>query len=265
MPATVLVYSIFLSAFQGDFPTVQNLLDASTLSVETYLGPLVEIAKETGDARLLRLCLAMGYAPTGYNESNGVLSCRTKKAPSTEWLDVLFDFDFRQWRTDSEKLNKWETWYHVLNMGPDCVRWWIDHGGRTRSARGLFCEYYPGWPGAPTFRILLNQFGIDWFTNSGTLQLAAKKQDFETVKILVEAGANVNEDVEDWMVDIRENRRAPLPALHMAVYGKSEKMIRYLVDHGAKLPRKDIEDPYDLTPPEFKVFEKLVVELGGIE
>lgn len=259
------MYSIFVSAFQSDFSAVQELLSSSMLASETYLCPLVEISKETGDARLLRLCLGMGYRPTGYNESNGILDCRTEKTPTPEWLNVLYDFDFRQWCSNREQLNKYETWYYILNMGPECTRWWIDHGGRTPSARGLFSGYQPSWPGAPTFRVLLDHFGINWFINSGTLQLATKKQDFETVKMLVEAGANVNEDVEDWNYDVRENRAAPLPALHMAVYGKSEKMIRYLVDRGARMPRKDIEDPYNLTPKEFKPFEQLVVDLGAVE
>jgi len=35
--------------------------------------------------------------------------------------------------------------------------------------------------------------------------------------MLVEAGANVNEDVEDWNYDVRENIAAPLLALQMAV------------------------------------------------
>ena len=140
------------------------------LALETYLCPLFEISKETGDSRLLRLCLGMGHRLTGYNESNRILDCRTEKTPTTEWLDVLYDFDFRQRRTNREQLNKYETWYYIFNMGPECTRWWIDHGGRTPSARGLFSSYQqPGWPGAPTFRVLLEQFGIKWFINSGTL------------------------------------------------------------------------------------------------
>lgn len=262
---TALLYAIFLAAFQSDFPKVENLLSSSTLTSRTYLRPLVEISMETGDAQLLQLCFDIGYMPSGINESNQILSCRTKNAPSTEWLHVLYDFDFRQWRTDRSQLNRWETWHYVLNMGPNCVRWWIDHGGSTPCARDLFWEYSPGWPGATAFQILLDRFGVDWFTNSGTLQLAAKKEDFETVRMLIEAGADVNENVEDWQLDIREHRRAPLPALKEAMYAKSEEMIRYLVDHGAKLPRKDINKPYDQTPQDVKVFRNLIVELGGVE
>lgn len=244
---------------------MQILISSSTLALSTYLRPLVEISRETGDAKLLQLCFEMGYVPNGLNESNQILSCRTRTTPSIEWLDVLYEFNFRQWRTDRSQLNQWETWYYVLNMGPDCVRWWINHGGSTSSARDLFWKHEPGWPGPDSFRILLDHFGLDWFNNSGTLQLAAKKQDFATVSMLVEAGANVNEDVEDWTFDIRENRRAPLPALYMAMFAKSENMIRYLIGHGAKLPRKEINDPYDRTPQDVKVFKDLIIELDGID
>jgi hypothetical protein len=150
-------------------------------------------------------------------------------------------------------------------MGVDCVRWLIEHGGRTPRARGLFDQgFYRGWPGAPTLRILLDQFGIDWFKNSGALQLAVTNHDFETVKMFVEAGADVNEDVADWQMDIREHRAAPLPALKEAVYAKSETMIRYLVEHGAKVPLEFITDPYNTTPKEYKPFKCLVAELGAV-
>ncbi|KAH7070748.1 hypothetical protein BKA63DRAFT_420000 [Paraphoma chrysanthemicola] len=151
-------------------------------------------------------------------------------------------------------------------MGPECTRWWIQHGGRAPRARGLF-EHASGWPGAPTLKILLDHFGVEWFDNSGTLQLAVKTHDFETVKMLADAGADLDEWVEDWQMDIRERRAAPLPALLEAVYAKSETMIRYLASRGAKLTRKNlhIDDPYTSMSEELKAFVDLVVELGAVK
>jgi hypothetical protein len=186
-----------LCAFQGDVATITGLLKSSKIGTEYYLRPLATISMHEGDSKLLRLCSEIGFRPTGYNDSNRVLSWRIRNNPSTAWLDVLFDYDFRQWRTDPQQLNQWQTWHYVFCMGPDCTRWWIGHGGCTPSARGLF-EDPQGWPGATVLRILLDQFGFDWFSDSGTLQLAVKNQDLETVKMLVEAGADVNEDVTDW-------------------------------------------------------------------
>ncbi|KAI4641044.1 hypothetical protein J4E93_007922 [Alternaria ventricosa] len=117
----------------------------------------------------------------------------------------------------------------------------------------------------PTDDVLLDRFGIDWFKDSGTLQLAVEKRDMETVKMLLEAGADVNEDVTDWNTDIREHRAAPLRALAMAMYAKSDDMIRYLAEHGAKVPRDYVEDPYNYKREEFKPFRNLVVELGAVE
>ncbi|PVH91995.1 hypothetical protein DM02DRAFT_544632 [Periconia macrospinosa] len=149
-------------------------------------------------------------------------------------------------------------------MGADRTRWWIEHGGRTKSGRGLF-ECPEGWPGAATFRILLDQFGIEWFQDSGALQLAVKNHDFETVKMLVEAGADINENVSDWNEDVREPRAAPLRALEMAVYSKSKGMIQYFAERGAKLPRKTVDDPWNTLPKEYRMYMDLVAELGAVE
>ncbi|KAH7082453.1 hypothetical protein FB567DRAFT_447884 [Paraphoma chrysanthemicola] len=151
-------------------------------------------------------------------------------------------------------------------MGPDCTRWWIQHGGRAPRARGLF-EHASGWPGAPTVKILLDHFGVEWFKDSGTLQLAVTNHDFESVKMLAEAGADLNEWVEDWQMDERERRAAPLPALLEALYAKSETMIRYLAGRGAKTTRKylHIDDPFYTFPEELKVLADLIVELGAVK
>ncbi|KAF1839131.1 hypothetical protein BDW02DRAFT_564114 [Decorospora gaudefroyi] len=260
------IHSIFLSGFQGDVAAVRKLIDSFSMNSEYYLRPLMRISTEKGDAQLLRVCFENGFSGTSYLDSEHLLRSRVHSNPTTAWLDVLFEFDFRQWRTDPQQLGQWRTWHHVLYMGAECTRWWIEHGGRTPRVRGLF-EHARGWPGAPTVRVLLDQFGVDWFNDSGTLQLAVKNHDFETVKMLVEAGADVNEDVTDWQMDVREHRAAPLSALHMAVFAKSEKMIRYLAEHGAKLERKYvyIPDPYNQLPKEYRVFVDLVVELGAVK
>lgn len=222
------------------------------------------MANIEGTPELLRLCLEMGPLPSRYTHSDWLLSQRVDNNPTREWLEVLFDFDFREWRTEPQQLNKWETWRHILKMNAECTRWWIDHGGYTSSARGLFFEDH-GWPGPATFHLLLKKFGVEWFADSGTLQLAVSRLDFETVKMLVEAGADVNERVTDWQRDIREGRAAPLSALHKAVYAKSEEMIRYLAGRGAKLPRKFVYDEHNPRRFELKPYLDLVIELGALE
>jgi hypothetical protein len=255
-----------MNGFLGDAAAVRKSIDAFSMGSEYYLRPLMRISTAEGNPELLRICYENGYLGTGYFDSEHLLTSRVRNNPSTEWLDVLFEFDFRQWRTNPEQLCKQRTWFQLLFMGADCTRWWIEHGGRASRARGLF-HNDPGWPGAQTIRVLLDQFGVDWFTDSGTLQLAVEHYDFETVKMLVETGADVNEVPTDWQRDIRERRAAPLSALKMAMYAKSEKMIRYLVEHGAKLPHGSlcISDPYNTLPEECKVFRDLIVELGAVE
>ncbi|KAH7339220.1 hypothetical protein BKA66DRAFT_507006, partial [Pyrenochaeta sp. MPI-SDFR-AT-0127] len=178
---TDIIYSIFLSGFQGDIAAVRKLIDFSSIGSEHFLRPLMRISTAEGNPQLLRVCFENGFKGDRYIDSDLLLLYRIRSNPSTAWLDVLYDFDFRQWRTNPQKLGDWRTWHHLLYMGADCTRWWIEHGGRTPSARGLF-EDVPRWPGAPTIQVLLDHFGVDWFKDSGTLQLAVKNHDFETVK-----------------------------------------------------------------------------------
>jgi hypothetical protein len=264
-PDTAVIHGIFLSGFQGDATAVRKLIESSSVSPDHYIRPLLRISTDNADAQLLRVCFENGFAADDYNRSEHLLSSCVRNKPSTEWLDVLYDFDYRQWRTNSQQLGEWRTWRHVLFMGADCTRWWLAHGGRTPRARSLFEYSEKHWPGAPTIRILFDQFGIDWFKDSGTLQLAAENQDIETVKMLVEAGADVNEEVTDWHVDYREGGKGPLPALHMAVYAKSEEVIRYLAEHGARLERGYITDRYKTLPKEYRPFMDLVNDLGAVK
>jgi hypothetical protein len=263
---TASIYSIFLGGFEGDSATVRRLIESSGIVAEYYLRPLIEISVLSGDAQLLRICFENDFLGS-YLDCEHLLSSRIGNNPSIAWLHVLFDFDFRQWRTDPQQLCQWRSWRHLLFMGADCTHWWIAHGGRTPHARGLF-EHTTAWSGAPTIRVLLDQFGVGWFTDSGTLQLAVQNLDMETVKMLVEAGADVDEYVEDWQMDERERRAAPLRALQMAAFANSEEMVRYLVKHGARLTLKELfipDYPYHPLPKEIRVLMDLVVELDAVK
>jgi hypothetical protein len=258
------LYTIFWNAFQGNISALRTQLDPSTAASEYYLRPLVQIALIEGNAQLLRLCYEEGYLPTDYFDLLHLLSRRCDHNPSTAWLDVLYEHDYRQWRTDPQQLGQTHTWRYISWMGPDCIRWWLNHGGHVSKAQGLFEFAGRGrWPGHASIRVLLDHFGIEWFENSGTLQFAVQARDLDTVRMMVEAGADVNERVEDWQTDIREHPLGPLPALQTALYAKSEEALRYLVEHGATVPRKDIEHSY--MPSEFVPFRDLIVKLGGVD
>ncbi|KAH7389372.1 hypothetical protein DE146DRAFT_663889 [Phaeosphaeria sp. MPI-PUGE-AT-0046c] len=262
---TDIIYSIFVNGFEGDIDAVRKSIHAFSRGSEYYLRPLMRISTSKGDAQLLRVCFENGFSGTGHLDSQRLLTARVRSNPSTAWLDVLYDLDFRQWRTNPQQLSKSETWRYVLYMGADCIRWWIEHGGHPSKAQGVF-EHDGIWPGASSIGVLLDKFGLDWFNESGVLQLAVKNHDFETVKMLVEAGADINEFPTELNRDIREHRTAPLSALHEAVYAKSEEMIRYLVDHGAKLPHKAVHVRNQFAPGarQFDVFKDLVIELGAV-
>lgn len=111
-------------------------------------------------------------------------------------------------------------------------------------------------------RILLDKLGIEWFKNSGALQLAVRERDYDTAKLLVESGADVNE-VLDWPADYREGDYTPSEALLGAIFKKNEEMVRWLVARGAKLQRKHIEDSY-FFQGEYKEFGDLIKALDAV-
>lgn len=262
---TARLYQIFLGAFQGDIAVVRKLIESSNIATAYYVRPLMRVSTAQGDTQLLRVCFENGFLGTGFLDEEHLLRSRISRNPSTAWLDVLLEFDFRQWHTNPQRLSERDTWHDLLLMGVDCTRWWIEHGGHATNARGLFA--HNGWLSPPTIRVLLDHFGVDWFRESWALQLAVKKHDVEVVKMLVEAGADVNELPTESDRDVREYRAAPLWALFHAIFAKSEDMIRYLVEHGAKLERKDlyIPDPYNRLAEEYWFYRDLVVELGGVK
>lgn len=225
----------------------------------------MEIARTTSNPDLLRICFENGFLATDWLDCQNLLGNRVISNPSTAWLDVLFDFDFMRWRTDPQQLSGLYQWWCIVDMGPDCTRWWIEHGGHVTRARGLL-EFKKTVPDPGTMQILLDRFGIDWFKDSGILQTAAKDDEMESVKMLVDAGADINEYPTDWQSDIREHRAAPLSALQEAMYAKSERMIRYLVEHGATMTLKQllIPDTFNTLPKEVRDYRDLIVELGGI-
>lgn len=58
--------------------------------------------------------------------------------------------------------------------------------------------------------------------------IAAKNNDFNTLKCLVEGGADVNTNVGK-ICSFNDN----IPPLHWAIKNKNEEMLKYLIDHGA--------------------------------
>jgi hypothetical protein len=98
--------------------------------------------------------------------------------------------------------------------------------------------------------------------DSRTLQLAAGDHDLETMKMLLEPGAGINENLTDWQTDVRECLVAPLSTLYMVVFAKPDEMICCLVEHGVRLPHEDITDPHNSLPKGYRVFMNTMTKLN---
>lgn len=70
------------------------------------------------------------------------------------------------------------------------------------------------------------------------LSRAASDGDMATVRRLVTAGVDMDTAPQDW-----ESHEYGLPALTTAALAGHENVVRYLLDHGAKVNRKGISNP----------------------
>jgi hypothetical protein len=93
-------------------------------------------------------------------------------------------------------------------------------------------------------RLLLDDYGITWFEDSGWLQRAVHKANLASVKVLVEDGTDINETRSPWMECMRGGCASPLCALVESMYcdDSDKEMMSYLLEHGARLRYDEVRD-----------------------
>ncbi|KAF2754842.1 hypothetical protein EJ05DRAFT_488981 [Pseudovirgaria hyperparasitica] len=230
---TTSLETLYMNARNYNGADVSVLLAKSNIPESYVLQPLLYTAAREGNFDLFSYCIDHG---ADISAGTRILNYIHPSTNDTRWLDLLHDLDFMQWKTKPKNLSYSRSYWPILQMGPECIRWWLHHGGTQHRAR-YSVEHAQYLPPAPAIRVFLEHFGLAWFRDSGFLQFACQKGDMESVVLLVEAGADVNEDVTPLGDDLREGPVYVGRALDMALIGGHDALFRYLLQRGARVRR----------------------------
>jgi hypothetical protein len=220
---------LFSSCLRGDVSQVKLILKqmVEEKSPRIPLQPLATLAAHEGHAEILRLCLDEGATFDRYLDwatSHGLLY--SPRDPTM--LDTLWEVNWRDMQHSQKALDDLVT-RCVTRSDDTMLNWLLDHGAWINSD-AICAVSLPGIR-LSTVSICLAKCGITSFKGWGALQYAAGSGDMELAKLLLNAGADIEE--MPYQLDMREP--GPFTALYQAVLGQQVEMIRFLLERGAKV------------------------------
>ena len=231
--------SLFLTTLKDDASTFDSLVSKTSNAQPVPLQALTTFAALHSDAQVLRSCLQKGASLSDRNTCIAL-----EFAPrGSALLDVLYEYDWKDIRTSRLAFNRMVQW--SLHTGPEELSWFISKGAKID--KEVIRHAAHGTPvKAACIALLLSRFGVDLFRGTRLLQSAAKRGRNESVKILLDAGVNVDELVPP--SPTHEDGEAELTALYEAVYKHHEDTVRLLLQYGADPEKPVCEEGLCNTP-----------------
>lgn len=145
---------------------------------------------------------------------------------SLPFLEALYSIDWKSIQSSRKALGKRLSY----RASPEVITWLFDHGAEI--GPDFFAHMSNFAILVATIQLLLEHTSIALFRRSGVLQHAAGRGESDVVRLLLDAGANVN---EDGAVGGDEREPGPRTALYEAVKGKHIETARFLLDRGANM------------------------------
>jgi hypothetical protein len=134
-------------------------------------------------------------------------------------LNVLYDANWKDMQNSSDQINK--LMEGCLRKGHNSMDWLLDHGGKF-DADDLKASARADVDVQRLARAVEMTGGISVLAGSGALQESARVGDLEKLQYLVESGLDVNQVLR-------------YSTLYLAVEEKHTEVVKYLLDHGAKV------------------------------
>ncbi|KAK5134014.1 hypothetical protein LTR08_007019 [Meristemomyces frigidus] len=127
----------------------------------------------------------------------------------------------------------------ALYGSPSELLWYLDHGAQLSKHVLTSTAFRPLSSAAAT--IIIHRFGVSIFAGTGVLQLAARQGNVELVHALLEAGADVDEEMHGFCTDSdgwgEGSAGPPTLALRDAIWGRHADVVGTLLGFGARVER----------------------------
>ena len=197
-----------------------------------FIQPSTALAAYGQQPRIFKYCLSHGASldqnvekaiKTPINPSIVPIHPTQPREWSIPFLDALYEVDWERIQSSRKALGNW------LQPGfsPEVMAWFFDHGAEIGPDFFTHMSHFP--VPAATVQHLLERTGVARFKHSGVLQRAAGRGETNVVKLLLDAGADINEG--PFGSDGREG--GPWNAIFEAVKGQHVGTTRLLLDCGA--------------------------------
>ncbi|KAI5361875.1 Putative ankyrin repeat-containing domain superfamily [Septoria linicola] len=237
-----LLERLFASVLPDDVSEVRAIVSQLQGDSDHYIPvqAIATFAASHNHVEVLRLCLRLGAS---LEDRNTTLALEyTTRGPAL--LDLLYERDWRGMRTSRLVFDRTAEW--SLKTGPEELCWFLDHGAIInrntvrRAVQGSF-------PKGACVQLLLDRYGLVLFKNTGLLQNAARRGRNDVVRLLLDAGMDVDECAVRSEYSGREARAT---ALYEAVDKQHLDTVRLLLAYGADPARQvgsELTTPIELS------------------
>jgi hypothetical protein len=191
----------------------ETLRDEDTMP--TPIQPLATLAAVRCRADILEYCIENGAVFDYIMDWAAGYGARDPKI-----LDVLYNANWKDMQNSKDQINKLLD--GSLRKGHNSMDWLLDHGGKF-DADDLKSSARANVDVKRLARAVEASGGISVLNGSGVVHESARVGDLEKLKYVVEAGMDVNLTIRDYS------------PLYLAVEGQHVEIVRYLLEHGAKI------------------------------
>lgn len=179
---------LFASALEDDVTTVRTIVSQLTRAagLQAPVPAVATFAALHGHVKVLRLCIQIGASL----EDRNTCMALEYAARGPALLDLLYEHDWRGMRGSKQSFNRMLEW--SLHTRAEELLWFLGRGAKVDKdvIRRAVC----GTPvRAACIEVLLQHFGVDLFKGTRLLQSAAKRGCNALVKLLLEAGVEVDD------------------------------------------------------------------------
>ncbi|KXS98014.1 hypothetical protein AC578_8753 [Pseudocercospora eumusae] len=207
---------LFACVLADDAVAVKGILTQPSGNADRVpLQAIATFAASHSDVAVLQLCLQLRASLDNRNTSLAL--DYAVRGPAR--LDLLYEYNWREMRTSKRAFNRMVAW--SLHIGPEELTWFLERGAKVdkdtirRAVRAAPLQ-------TSCVQMLIERYGVNLLKGTRVMQSAAKRGRPDMIKLILDAGLDVDELVPRSSHDEGEGE---LTALYEAVYKQHEDTI----------------------------------------